>query len=471
MTEEEQRQLQIRQAKIKRELWIRGNLEWKFHEGQAEIYKQLQTLPPSTREILLFISRRWGKSFFVVLMAIMECLKGKGRQVFIVGPTIKHTTAIVLPLINEIIKDAPDNLIKRTKSDKTWTIGSSTLFIGGFDTAVETFRGLKADAIFLEESGLANADEYEYVLNSVLRPTLMHSKGKIYHATTPAKAVDHPLHTITMPKTKLTNSFFRYSIESNPLLTREDIEEEIAAIGGRESVHTKRELFCELVKDATSLVVPEFDKKYVFDNIKLPRHTYWLTSIDFGGSRDKTSLLCGFYDFERAKVVIKGSMLLDPNTGTDIVIAKCQELEQTVGTYWKDGERRVCDAAGQTHVDIRRLNFKCFLPLKGRDSVEEGINALRVAFLQGKIEIDSACKDLITTLEHGSWNDQRTDFKRTKELGHCDAIASLVYFFRHLDTHTNPFPVHEGMHRHTHYLPEVKRDTSTEEALNTAFTL
>lgn len=468
----EERLEQLKLAKIKRELWLRGNLEWKLHSGQKRVYDNLKSLPSETREALLFISRRWGKTYLGLIMAIQDCLQGPHRQVFIVGPTLKQTLRIIVPLLNEICADAPDGVIKRTKSDSTWTIGDSTLMIGAFDTAVESFRGLKAFNIYLEESGLADAEEFMYILNSILRPTLMHSRGRITHLTTPAKTVDHPLHTETLPKTQTQNAFFKYSIHDNPLLTPEEIEQEIFDMGGLESVHVQRELFCNLVKDAQTTVIPEFQRNTHVTQIKHVRHATWLSAIDFGGTRDKHAMLSAFYDFKRAKIVVVRDRLLDINTGTEQVIDACHDMEFRAACVWyKDIPKRVCDAAGQTHVDIRRLNFQCFLPLKGRDSVEEGINALRVAFTRGEIEIDESCKDLIACLEHGQWNKQRTDFMRTAALGHCDMIAALLYLFRHIDKQTNPYPFFEGARPQTHYIPEVKRDDTVEAALEAAWTL
>ena len=464
--------LDAKTERIKYELWMRGNLEWKMHAGQKKVYEQLKALPPTVRERVVFISRRWGKTYLGLLMAIMKCLEGPNKQVFIVAPTIKQASKIISPLIQEIVGDAPPGLVSRTKSEHTWHIGLSTLQIGGFDTAIETFRGLKADAIFLEESGMSDPEKYEYIINSVLRPTLQHSRGPITHLTTPALELGHPLHLYTIPRAKLNSAFFTYSIYDNPLLLPEEIEAEIEIMGGVDSPHVRRELFCELIKDTQTLIIPEFDQKVVTD-IKHVRHAIWLTAIDFGGARDKTSIITGFYDFKRAKTVIVKSTLLEPNTGTNIILAACGALEHEAAVVWKDNmENRVCDAAGQTHVDIQRAGFRCYLPRKGRDSVEEGINALRVEFLKGNIEIDTSCKDLIVSLESGRWNRSRTDFVRTKELGHCDAVAAMVYFMRHIDRHTNPYPAHEMLSNHTHFIPERNKVKDTQESeLDKAFTL
>jgi hypothetical protein len=61
-------------------------------------------------------------------------------------------------------------------------------------------------------------------------------------------------------------------------------------------------------------------------------------------------------------------------------------------------------------------------------------------FRQGKIEVDPKCKLLIATLKSGQFNKQRNDFARTEALGHCDAIATLMYAARCFDR-SNPYPM------------------------------
>lgn len=394
-----------------------------------------------------------------------------GSQVFIIGPNHKQTTKIITPLINEICEDAPKGLITRTKSELLWKVGESTLLIGAFDTANESLRGMRANAIFLEESGLAGAEDYEYTLRSVLRPTLMHSKGRMVHLTTPAVELDHPLHRESMPKAAMNGALYTYTIRDNPLLTPEEIEKEIEDMGGLESVHCQRELFCQLVKDEERLLVPEFFEELHVKPIIAPPYKHWLTSVDFGGSRDNHGAILAYYDFIRGKYVILDEVFLAINTGTDEIVAKCLEMEARNVVIWPEGlAKRVIDAAGQTHVDIKRLGFKCSLPLKGKDSVLEGINALRVAFKQGQIEVHPRCVHLIQALKYGMWDKLRKDFARSEALGHCDMIAALVYNFRHINMRSNPWPANLGMHKETHYYDDRKKnDMENEEAVEKAF--
>ncbi len=402
-------------------------------------------------------------------MALEDCLKNPGKQVFIVGPSLKQTRRIITPLVREITADAPPGLIKQTKSELTWKVGDSTLIIGAFDTALESFRGLEAISIYLEESGLSDIEEYEYTLKSVLRPTLMHSQGRIVHLTTPPREENHPFVFSTMPEASINGSLFTYTIEDNPLLSKEEIDSEIESAGGRGSEHCERELFCKIVKDTQRLILPEFSEDRHVKPLIVPAYTYFLTSIDFGGVKDHHGLLLQYYDFERNKICILDEVWLGINTSTEEIIKAGIDMETRNHVAWLKGmPKRIVDAPGQTLVDIKRLEFTCSPPEKGKDSVEDGIQAIRVALLRDMIEIDPRCKVLIQTAKFGMWDKARKDFQRTEVLGHCDMLAAWSYGFRHMDKQNNPIPVNLGLHRDRHYY-EAQRADNNESALESAF--
>ena len=454
----------------KHELWHRGVLTWKLHEGQRKVYNLIQNLDPKVREVVLLISRRWGKSYLGCVMALEDCLRNPGGQVFIVGPTIKQTRRILTPIIRKITEDAPDGLIQQTISDLTWRVGDSTLLLGAFDTAFESFRGMEASSIYFEETGLSGIEDYDYVMKSVFRPTLMHTRGRMYHNTTPPKDLDHPFIFDTMVSAAANKSLFIYTIEDNPLLSKEDIESEIIAAGGRESQHCKRELFCQIERDDQRLILPEFDENRHVKTLDTPPHTFFLTSIDFGGVKDNHAELVCYYDFARNKVCFTDEEWLEINTGTNEIIQRALSMEQRVGVKWVRGNpRRIVDAPGQTHVDLKRMGFICDLPAKGKDSVEDGIQAMRVALLRDQIEIDPRCTKLIETCKYASWNHLRKDFQRTPSLGHCDMLAAMSYAFRHLDKLNNPYPhKYSGLSPEDYSIPTYSDNSNTEAALFSA---
>lgn len=427
------------QARAK--LWRIGSLTYKLHASQRVVYDKIKALPKKVREVLVFISRRWGKSYLGVQMAVEDCLRNPGVQVAIVGPNLRQTRNIIAPIMAKIKEDAPIGLITETKSELIWTVGKSTLRIAAFDTALESLRGLDLFAVYMEESGLSHPDEYEYIIKSVLKPTLMHSRGRIVHLTTPSRHVDHPLHTDTIPKCDVVGAFFKLTIRDNPLLTEEEIEEEIAEAGGIDSPHTQRELFCEIVRDTDSLLVPEFTEAEHVRDFSLPEYFNMWVGGDYGGSRDKTVLHLCAYDFDKGRVLFYDERAFENKTGNGFIVPAVKDMERPF--LRKISHRRV-DAPGQVQVDLANApyHYEISIPDKTQD-MEAGVRALRTAFQRGQIWVHPRCKLLIATLRSGMWNEKRTDFERTKALGHADAIASAVYAFRHKNT-DNPYPKNHG---------------------------
>lgn len=409
-------------------LWRSGNLAYKLHDGQKLIRRTIRALPAETREALVFCSRRYGKSYLACVMALEDCLRKPNSNIIFVGPSQKQTLDIVRLLFPEILADAPKGMVQVSKSEKRWNFSNgSQLMLAGFDTAAESIRGLRADSIYLEESGSAHPETFEYVIRSILYPTLMHSRGKIIHLTTPALTIDHPLHTDTIVETSKVGAFFKYTIRDNPLITPEVIEAEIKSLGGYDSPHTKRELFCEIVKDENIIVVPQFDdRKHIRNMDSLPDDCYYWVAGDVGGVRDKSVFLLCAYDYTIDKVCIVREVAADPQTPTSVIVNQARAME---------GGReipRFVDAPGQLFVDLASTyNYPCFPPEKLE--FEHNIHRLQTAFYNDQVIVDPSCKLLITTLRSGQLNKQKTDFARSASLGHNDALAALIYALRHSD--------------------------------------
>lgn len=408
-------------------LWKQGNLNYKLHDGQRLIRRTIRALPASTREALVFCSRRYGKSFLACVLALEDCLRTPNANVLFVGPSIKQTLDIIRLLLPEILADAPKGLVTQSKSEKRWNFkNGSQLMLAGFDTAAESIRGLRANAIYLEESGSSDPETYDYVVKSVLYPTLMHSRGKIVHLTTPALTIDHPLHSVTIPNTSANGAFFKYTIRDNPLLTDEVIEAEIDSLGGYDSPHTKRELFCEIVKDDNIIVVPQFDDRKHIVSHSLPEDAYYWVAGDVGGVRDKTVFLLMAYDYSVDKICVVKEMVADTQTATSEIVRRALAMEAGRNLS------RFVDAPGQLFIDFASTyNYPCFPPEKLE--FEHNIHRLQTAFWKDQVLVDPVCKLLITTLRSGQLNKQRTDFARSNTLGHCDALAALIYGIRHAD--------------------------------------
>ena len=83
--------------------WQSGNLTYKLHSGQRQIWQALNDA--TAQEALLFISRQWGKSYLSACYALSYCLRNPDSIVRIAAPTLKQAKDIVSDNIGPISAD------------------------------------------------------------------------------------------------------------------------------------------------------------------------------------------------------------------------------------------------------------------------------------------------------------------------------------------------------------------------------
>ena len=156
-------------------LWRTGMLDWKLWDQQLQIYDQIRNLPDDVDEAVILCARQYGKSHLGILCAIEDCLTYDDVCILIVGPTIKQTRNIVTPRLRRIAKDAPEGLIRPSKSEGKWFIGTSELVMGGMDQDSGSERGKTLQNCYIEEIVDSDADKYIDSLRSDIGPA--HSLG------------------------------------------------------------------------------------------------------------------------------------------------------------------------------------------------------------------------------------------------------------------------------------------------------
>lgn len=426
-----------------RELWRRGDLTFKLHSGQQAIYDKLSQLPPQARQIVFLCGRRFGKSFLTLVLAIEACLKTPGARILLCAPFVKQATEIAGPLMAKVTVDAPGGLIQRHRSSHRWNFAnSSTLILSGLDLVAETIRGTEFDDIYLEESGSSAPDDLLYKIDSVLFPTLLKSRGRIFHVTTLSRIEDHPLHTHVMPKAEEDKALFIFPTDACPLYSAEQLEEMCAQVGGPTSMAWLREFKCVRVRDHSLVAIPEFSEEWVKE-FELPAYCKTWETGDWGGVRDKTVFQLMAYDFARAKILVFDEVAQDRHTPTAVTVAAVKAMEER---HKLSRLARWVDCPGQLQIDLMAAHkFPVTLPQK--DVFEASINLVRTA----RLEIHPRCEFTLRTLRYARLNKQRTDFERTEALGHGDGIMALCYGIRHVNK-ANPFPPYGGKDPHTHYI-------------------
>jgi len=89
------------------------------------------------------------------------------------------------------------------------------------------------------------------------------------------------------------------------------------------------------------------------------------------------------------------------------------------------------------------------------------VNQMAVMFTTNKVVVQPKCKFLQRSLGGGMFNKNRTDFERTKELGHMDALAALMYAFRTQNVE-NPYTPQSDVWLNV-YVPPKQEDSEYAE--------
>jgi hypothetical protein len=238
------------------------------------------------------------------------------------------------------------------------------------------------------------------------------------------------------------------TIEDNPMLSQPERDEFIRMSGGPDSEDTLREYYCIRIRSATATVVPEFQRdSHVFRSPE-PAYAHGFTVID-PGVRDLCAVSTGYYDFERAKLVIRRSWS-QRNANTNQVVAAIRDLEaETFATmrFWKNSKGflqnplcRYSDTEARLVLDLNTIHDLRVVNVDKSTGREAMLHSFRNAVQVGRIEWHPDAELSIASVEAAVWNKDRTDWARNKDHGHYDQLAVAQYMWTMANKLDNPFP-------------------------------
>lgn len=448
-------------------LWRAGRLRYKLHDGQKKAYDEYRAWEKAAFEkrkreeepdgayprVFVFnCGRRFGKDFLCCLIRVEDCLRGNQESLYSYGTAhAKDIASIVIPLIEKICEDCPPSLKPVFKQSYQGTEAGyyfkngAVLKLVGLDTNPDSLRGRWSNGTTISEASFV--DKLLYVVQEVVSPMFLgHPTATLILNSTPAEAPGHPYKTEFVVDAKKRGAYQKFTTHDNPKLKKYEIDELIRQFGGVESDKCRREVFCEDVRSETRTVVPEFSAaRHVIDHPK-PRHAYGYTIVD-PGVKDLCAVVCGYYDFERAKLVIVSDWA-ERNAPTPRVAQAVRDCERRAFeglTFWKDKAfaenpfQRFSDVDARLIMDLNRLHG-LKIAHADKDGKDAALNAVRNAFHSDWIEIQSTAPIVAQHVESAMWNKTRTDYERSDILGHCDALDCLKYMVRHVNRNLNPMP-------------------------------
>ncbi len=449
-----------------RTLFAAGRLSYKLHKGQKEIYDQFRAWEEHCfavrqrgevvqgmfpRVFVMDCSRRFGKDVLGIIIALENALR-MPKGVFVYATAFaRDLTEIVIPLFQQIVEDCPPSMrpvFKTAHQGQSAAIhfhNKAVLRLVGVDRNPDGLRGRWMDGCGISEAGFCDA--LRDVVVSVLIPQLQgRPKASIVLNSTPPVIPGHPYDDLFVPDSQKRGAYALRTIDDNPLLSVSEREEFVAAAGGRESETCRREYYCERIRSETRVVIPEFDESKHVKSSPLPEYAHCYTVLDPAIS-DLCAIGFAYYDFERAKLVVRGDWA-KRNANTDEVVKVIRETEARLWKglqYWdkdkfKDNPfQRYSDVDARLITDLNSIHKIQVSPVAKDDKLAQ-LHALRNAFARNQIEIHGDCETVIDHLTKAIWNKGRTSYERTELQGHFDQVDVLVYLWRTFNKTINPNP-------------------------------
>jgi hypothetical protein len=450
------------------------------------VYERIRAFldDPATRyeQYYLDICRQYGKTFIGVLVAIEHAMCNPGSRVLYTSATRSGLWQFVQPNVAAVLADCPPEQEPHWSTlDSAYHFANGAqIHLAGVNNGHENdARGPSADLIVNEEA--AFVDRLDYLVTSVELPMLTTTGGRILHITTPPET---PAHEVTpiMERCRTRGNYVRRTIEDNRHLSDGAKTKLIGEMGGRESTKARRELWCEWVVDESRAICPEYtqavDDLLAASEPPAPTYEQPVVAMDVG-FEDWHHILFGYYHFKLAKRVVQAEVRLQRATTDKIAAAVADTEEKLWGPAARKaaGLRELKPAVRWSDTDLRliadldQLHRLGFNPTE-KDDKEAQVNALRISVRNHGWWISPSCTALRRQLRLGVWNKQRTEFDRSKEDGHFDAVDAAIYFHRNLDTWSNPYPAFpEDVIPFTHHIPWGKgeRKSETAQAFEQAF--
>lgn len=411
-------------------LWRAGDLSYGLHSSQLELHREW--LNSRDRTFTVCSARQWGKSTWAITVAVEKCVSHDGALVRYVTGTKKDAADIITPSFQRLLEDCPEDMLPRHYlKDHRWVFpnGSEIILAGGEKDAGDRIRGLKSHLVIVDEAGFIS--RLEDLVESAIRPTTIHTRGRIILISTPPTTPGHPFVTRYMSEAAARGTLNRRTIYDNPLLSDEDIAEIARSAGGTESSQWAREYMAEVVTDTTMAIVPEFaehEHNVVVSDVPRDNVIKRYTVADYAHT-DFTVIGFFEYHFEEARTYQVDELVFHEE-GALATVGPMLKREREL---WNGVEpnRRWADMPPLSRKDVNRAHGVYFSEVD-RSNKAGRINRLRQQIIEGQFCVHERCEVSIAHLRNGIWKNNRKDFARVAGFGHFDAVDTALYAVQHI---------------------------------------
>ena len=414
-------------------VFLHGQLKAVQKQMFSDFYKS------EGRKYVIHSARRLGKTYLLVIIACIVALSKSNAQIRYASVTQKAVRKMIHPIFKEVFSKAPLKIRPKWNNLEgayQFANGSEIHIAGVNNGHSDDLRGTAADLCIVDEA--AFVDELSYLVDSVLMPQLLTvENSKLIMASSSPLSPAHQF-TSYIHEARDRNSYAAFDIYQGGY-PEDTIEEFCKEAGGKESTTWRREYLNEIIVDSQYAIVPEFNPSIIqeYEPTDLDKYFHRYVGMDIG-TKDFTAIVSGVYDFQKASVfILDEKVLKGPEVTTSNIASSVTLLEST---FPNETYRRVADNNNIILLqDLGTLHQKHFIPTN-KDSLEAMVNELRLYVQSGRLFVSPKCTHLLGCLEFGVWNNKRTEWGRSSQYGHFDALAALMYLVRNIDQHTNPIP-------------------------------
>lgn len=444
---------EIREARD--ELWYQGILHWKLDSCQKQLYDFYHT--NLSKEIVVNASRRLGKSYFLLTVALELCIQKPGAIIKYIQPTRDMIKTNLNPDFELMLQDCPLEMRPVWHAQgNVWEFpNGSRINVAGTDGKnYNKLRGGNADLCIVDEAGFCS--DLEHIITSILMPLTTLTGGRILLSSTTPTEPEHKFNE-KMEQAEVEGRLIRKTImdavkdqanDIKPRITKEIVADILKAY--REGVNSdsfRTEFMCERIYNSIDSVLPEFTDEVQADTImEWPKPLFMdrYVSMDIGFI-DLTFVIFSYWDFDNQVLVIEDEIVQHGHGNTTHTLAneiKLKEKELWMNRMTREQEvplKRVSDNNLQVINDMVYEEKLFFMPTEKHNKLEY-LSTLKNMISNRQVIIHPRCKNLISHMKSATWDKQKKDFKRSPDNGHYDGVAALLYLSRNIDKNRNPYP-------------------------------
>lgn len=387
---------------------------------------------------------------------------------------------------------------------------------------VERLRGPASNGNVMEEIGaMPDAPGLRYVQTSILKPQTITTKGWTLRAGTPPKSTGHEAAVAFQDAEREPDLYSYATLYDNPRLSpevvRQYLESDARDLGMtveeyKRSPDYRREWLAIVETDPTLAVLPPCTPERMWGPTMKPPAQWregvdprpWLwtgdnppplvrvlgdtpmfrdlyESMDLGFFPHFTHILFAYWHYERRVLVIEDELQMRRLNDTrlahliggkrDKVTGAAVELEgedRVLAGPW-GMERKVWGAKAVPYMRVADNNAPMtlselaiehglvFVPTR-KDELEAQIVQVCRWVREGRLAIHPRCVHLIAQMQAAVWNKARTEFAESKEFGHFDAVAALIYLVRNVIPNQDRVPHGYGLREDSWVVGAADRD-------------